>query len=165
MSRHPYELTYPVHGEWLTMKEISEKYGVPVATVRHRHYGLGWEGDDLAKPSNGATLDFRGKKVSYHYLRDISGLSYMILYRRYNEGLRDDELIKPSRPYKNFNDEEVAELLAAHAETGIKMNTLRKRMKGGARGAKLREPLHDGKGNLTRGKNRRGGKVPKYDIN
>lgn len=165
MTRHPYELTHLVKGEWLTMKEISAKYGVPVATVRHRYYAMGWQGDALAKPSNGATLDFKGKKVSYHYLRELSGLSYTLLRARYIGGLRDDDLIAPSRRYTPMKEEELVELRAAHDETGIAMNTLRKRWRSGARGAKLREPLHDGKGNLTRGKKRTGGRVPLYDVN
>lgn len=165
LSRHQKELTHLVHGEWLTLREIAEKYEVPVATIRNRYYVQGKQGDELAKPSNGATLDFKGKKVSYHYLRELSGLSYELLFKRYAQGLRDDDLIAPSRRYTPMKEEELAELRAAHAETGIAMNTLRKRWRSGARGAKLREPLHDGKGNLTRGNKRTGGRVPLYDVN
>jgi hypothetical protein len=40
-----------VDGNYLTLSQISRRYGLSIQTLRYRHYTMGLDGDDLVKPS------------------------------------------------------------------------------------------------------------------
>lgn len=85
-----------VRGEWLTFKEMGDKYGLNYHICKNR-YSNGLRGEDLIKNIDRIKCMFHGEE---RYLMDLSeeyGIKYSTLYARLNRGDRDDILVRKPR--------------------------------------------------------------------
>lgn len=157
MDRHPQELTYPVNGEWLTFRELSAKYNVAVATLKYRHYFLGWEGEKLVQPTREGTFSYKGKLYGRYELAKLLGISPCTVVRRWKKGLREEQLANNDEPVKRREITLILDDLVAR--TGIKRKTLEQRYRNGERGAMLERPTEDSREQKRAAVNRRWAKV------
>ncbi|CAJ0861976.1 hypothetical protein AMST5_01446 [freshwater sediment metagenome] len=84
-------------GEKLTLKELSERTGVPVDTIRSR-LSKGVRGDALGAPQRKTqTITFNGETRTVNEWARISGVSTATIGRRLREGLSAEEALTPGR--------------------------------------------------------------------
>lgn len=70
MARQP--ITTLVRGEWLTLREVSDLYGIAYEAVRERYYRGKKRGDDLIRPS--ARVSHTKRQVLTLLEQDLPGV-------------------------------------------------------------------------------------------
>lgn len=84
----------------MTLRQISEKTGIPVPIIRSRYY-RGRRGDELLRPLKKEVqkIPFRGQLWTYKEISDLTGLSTQLLANRYKVyGKVEEDLVKPVVP-------------------------------------------------------------------
>lgn len=92
-----------IDGVEYTFKELSEKFNISIDALKYRYYKLGKRDKELLeKPKRevkGIEVEVNG--VIYKSLKDLHKdypyLDYSTIARRYREGLRDEELVRPPK--------------------------------------------------------------------
>jgi uncharacterized protein YjcR len=88
---------YCVRGEWLSISEMSEKYGIQNVTIRQR-LRRGITGDDLVanvQDVSARTYLVKGEELTRHQIAEKYGLAPMTVYTRIRLGWTGDDLARP----------------------------------------------------------------------
>ena len=100
---------HQVRGEWLTIHEISKKYGVAASTLLSR-VSRGKSGDSLAEPADPSmcrkvrpikpkVLLIEGEEIEFADAAVKYKLNIQTLYRRKRMGDSDERAVRPFRGY------------------------------------------------------------------
>lgn len=97
---------YPFEGEMLTLREISERIGVPTDTIRNRLYNLKMPYEKAFSPADHRIehmneindpilIEYEGRTVTVTELSEIVGIKRQTILTRYRVGDRGWRLWRP----------------------------------------------------------------------
>ena len=97
---------YPFEGEMLTLREISERIGVPTDTIRNRLYNLKMPYERAFSPADHRIehmseindpilIEYEGRTVTITELSEIIGIRRQTILTRYRVGDRGERLWRP----------------------------------------------------------------------
>ena len=97
---------FPFEGEMLTLKEISERIGVPTDTIRNRLYNLKMPYEKAFSPTDHRIehmreindpilIEYEGRTVTITELSEILGIKRQTILTRYRVGDRGERLWRP----------------------------------------------------------------------
>lgn len=138
-----------IGGETHTISEWSRISGISIANITHRVLEYGWEGKEILKPvvdhreASGTIIhfEFKGKPTTMADLSKEYNISRSTLVYRYNKGLRDDDLVAPSRNGRTY--EFMGERLTFKQiadRYGFSTDLIRRRYRQGMREEELVQP-------------------------
>lgn len=128
-------------GENYTPKQLADKLGMNVDTLRNRYHRYGYRGEKLAKEvqrKKQASVEINGEKKTLKQLEKETGIAYNTLKQRYDNGHRGKEILKEPKVFEHLNliyDGKNVSLAKLSKLSGISLSTLSKRVK------KLRETM------------------------